>query len=96
MIGAPESIAGRRAVRFRYVAREFVLLGPASGSQALSECGRSAATFDELGMLEDVRSRLAPGDLGVDDGFGRPGGEDCRSGPNPSCRLTKCLRSAPG
>jgi hypothetical protein len=41
MIGAPESIAGRRAVRFRYVAREFVLLGPASGSQALSECERS-------------------------------------------------------
>jgi FkbM family methyltransferase len=54
-------------VRFRYAEREFVLVGPEGRSHALSECER-LGTFYELGMLEDMRGRLAPGDLVLDVG----------------------------
>jgi FkbM family methyltransferase len=65
---AADATAERWAeVRFRYAEREFVLVGPEGRSHALSECQRSG-TFYELGMLEDMRGRLAPGDLVVDVG----------------------------
>jgi FkbM family methyltransferase len=68
VIVPPEATAERWAeVRFRYAEREFVLVGPDGRSHALSECGRSG-TFYELGMLEDMRGRLAPGDLVLDVG----------------------------
>jgi FkbM family methyltransferase len=68
VIVAPEATAeGWADVRFRYAEREFVLVGPEGRSHALSECER-LGTFYELGMLEDMRSRLAPGDLVVDVG----------------------------
>jgi FkbM family methyltransferase len=65
---APEATAERWAdVRFRYAEREFVLVGPEGRSHALSECERSG-TFYALEMLEDMRGRLAPGDLVLDVG----------------------------
>jgi FkbM family methyltransferase len=54
-------------VRFRYAEQEFVFVGPESRSHPLSECERSG-TFYELGMLEDMRTRLRPDDLVFDVG----------------------------
>jgi FkbM family methyltransferase len=68
VIAAAEATAERWAeVRFRYGEREFVLVGPDGRSHAFSDCERSG-TFYELGMLEDMRSRLAHGDLVLDVG----------------------------
>jgi FkbM family methyltransferase len=65
---AADATAERWAeVRFRYAEREFVLVGPKGRSHALSECERTG-TFYELGMLEDMRGRLAHGDLVLDVG----------------------------
>jgi protein-L-isoaspartate O-methyltransferase len=68
VIVAPEATAGGWAeVRFRYAEQEFVLVGPEGRSHALSQCERSG-TFYELEMLEDMRGRLAHGDLVLDVG----------------------------
>jgi FkbM family methyltransferase len=68
VIVMPEAIAERWAeVRFRYAEQEFVLVGPEGRSHTLSQCER-LGTFFELGMLEDMRGRLAHGDLVLDVG----------------------------
>jgi hypothetical protein len=68
VIVATDSTAERcAAVGFRDGERGFALVGPESRSHVLSDCERSG-TFYDLGMLEDLRSRLVPGDLVVDIG----------------------------
>jgi FkbM family methyltransferase len=68
VIVTPEAIGERWAeVRFRYAKQEFVLVAPEGRSHALSQCERSG-TFYELEMLEDMRGRLAHGDLVLDVG----------------------------
>jgi FkbM family methyltransferase len=68
VIVTPEAIGERWAeVRFRYAEHEFVLVAPKGRSHALSQCQRSG-TFYELEMLEDMRGRLAHGDLVLDVG----------------------------